>query len=100
MMEFSKLGVLMVVIMVVIVGGMEGAGLCEMSEDDFRSCRPSLMRPKPVDPSAHCCEVLSGANLTCLCYYRNSILLPYFGIDPELALRLPSKCNLTNPTNC
>lgn len=106
MMGNLKLSVLMVVvvmvavIMVAIIGESEGKGVCEMSEDGFKSCRPSLMLPKPVDPSDKCCEVLSGADLSCFCYYRNSILLPYFGIDPELALELPSKCNLTNPTNC
>lgn len=86
--------------MVAIVRGTEGVGLCEMSEDGVRSCRPSLTPPEPVDPSAKCCEALSGANFSCFCYYRNSFMLPYFGIDPELVLGLPSKCNLTNPTNC
>ncbi|KAL8087676.1 hypothetical protein AgCh_037718 [Apium graveolens] len=99
MMGIFKEGFVMVVIMVAIVGGSEGKGLCEMSVDDFKSCKPSFTPPKPVDPSAKCCEALSGANLSCFCYYRNSIMLPYFGIDPQLAI---GKCNFThtNTTNC
>lgn len=96
-MKFLKLDILMLVIMAAIVGGSEGKGLCEMSVDGFKSCKPSFTPPEPVDPSAKCCEALSGANLSCFCYYRNSIMLPYFGIDPELAI---GKCNFTNTTNC
>lgn len=74
--------------------------LCNMDEGGILACKPSVTNPNPVDPSADCCKALSGANLTCLCSYKNSLFLPSLGIDPHLALALPAKCNLPSPSDC
>ncbi|WOL15002.1 hypothetical protein Cni_G23783 [Canna indica] len=55
---------------------------------------------KPAAPSPECCKALAKADLRCLCSYKNSPLLRTLGIDPELAVKLPPKCNLKTPANC
>ncbi|KAL8146709.1 putative lipid-transfer protein DIR1 [Apium graveolens] len=98
----SKLVALMVVMVVTvaIVVKTEAVDLCKMSEDGLMACKPAVTAPVPADPTAECCAALSGADLSCLCSYRNSFVLPSLGIDPDLAMALPSKCNLTPPANC
>uniref|UniRef100_A0A7N0V276 Bifunctional inhibitor/plant lipid transfer protein/seed storage helical domain-containing protein n=1 Tax=Kalanchoe fedtschenkoi TaxID=63787 RepID=A0A7N0V276_KALFE len=93
--------------MMVMLGGavvdrVEAYALCNMSEEGLDACKPSVTKdpPAPVDPSGPCCEALAGADLACLCSYRHSLILPSLGIDPELAMALPSKCNLTTPEGC
>lgn len=95
----SKLVALMVMVVAILVKA-EAMDLCKMSEDGLMACRPAVTAPEPADPTAECCEALSGADLSCLCSYRNSFVLPSLGIDPDLAMALPSKCNLTTPANC
>ncbi|XP_077214012.1 putative lipid-transfer protein DIR1 [Tasmannia lanceolata] len=74
--------------------------LCNISQDGFMACKPSVTGPNPADPSAACCSALSAANLTCLCSYKNSMVLPALGIDPDLCMQLPSKCKLSSPAQC
>ena len=78
----------------------EGFKLCNMSEDDLEKCKPAVSKPTPAGPSTECCKALSGADLTCLCSYKNSETLPLLGIDPDLAMALPAKCKLTPPSQC
>ncbi|KAL1816907.1 hypothetical protein DCAR_0521316 [Daucus carota subsp. sativus] len=92
--------VVWLVMVVAMVVKMEAIDLCNMSEDGLMACKPAVTAPEPADPTAECCQALSGADLSCLCSYRNSFVLPSLGIDPDLALALPSKCNLTPPANC
>ncbi|XP_059280672.1 putative lipid-transfer protein DIR1 [Lycium ferocissimum] len=101
-MKGSKVGVLSLVVLVLllIVEFSAGLSICNMNDDGFTACKPSVTQPNPVEPSTSCCEALSSADLQCLCSYRNSLLLPSLGIDPELALALPAKCNLTSPPSC
>lgn len=77
-----------------------GVSLCKMNEDGLLACKPSVTKPNPVDPTASCCKALSAADLTCLCSYRNSMMLPALGINPELAMGLPVKCGLPVPAGC
>ncbi|KAK6940449.1 Bifunctional inhibitor/plant lipid transfer protein/seed storage helical domain [Dillenia turbinata] len=70
---------------------MAEVSLCNMSEDDLMSCKPAVTEPNPVDPSPECCKAVMGANLTCLCSYKNSLWLPILGIDPDLAMQLAPK---------
>ncbi|XP_028769702.1 putative lipid-transfer protein DIR1 [Neltuma alba] len=92
--------VVAVAVAVLFVGGSRGLSLCNMNDEGIEACKPSVIEPNPVDPSAECCKAISGADLQCLCSYKNSPELPLFGIDPNLALSLPAKCNLTLPSNC
>ncbi|XP_019184100.1 PREDICTED: putative lipid-transfer protein DIR1 [Ipomoea nil] len=75
--------------------------LCNMTDDGLQACKPSVTLPDPVDPpSAACCTALSTADLPCLCSQKGSPMLSFLGIDPDLAMALPKKCNLTPPANC
>ncbi|GLT64809.1 hypothetical protein SLA2020_372790 [Shorea laevis] len=74
--------------------------VCNMNEDGQDACKPSVKKSNPVDPSPACCDALKGADLNCLCSYKDSFLLPTFGIDPKQAIAAPPKCGLTNPPNC
>nr|DAD24200.1 TPA_asm: hypothetical protein HUJ06_025663 [Nelumbo nucifera] len=74
--------------------------ICNMSQEGLMACKPSVTAPNPSPPSTMCCSALSGADMHCLCSYKNSNMLPSLGIDPQLALQLPAKCNLPQPTNC
>lgn len=80
--------------------GSKAMTLCNMDEKGLMACKPSVTPPDPVDPTEECCEALRGADLKCLCSYRNSLMLPSIGIDPDLAIALPPKCSLTLPTDC
>lgn len=83
-----------------LLEGSRALDLCNMSQDGLTACKPSVTQPNPTDPTSDCCKALSGADLTCLCSYKNSALLPALGIDPGLAMGLPVKCNLTPPSEC
>ncbi|PKA48611.1 Putative lipid-transfer protein DIR1 [Apostasia shenzhenica] len=77
--------------------------VCNMSRDGFAACRPaiSLSAPTPAPvPTDACCSAVAGADLTCLCGYKNSVMLPYLGINPNLAMQLPAKCHVPAPSNC
>lgn len=99
-----KLAVLVSVVVVAEamsrLNGDGGVSLCKMDEDGLMACKPSVTKPNPVDPSDDCCKALFAADLDCLCSYRNSMLLPALGIDPELAMGLPAKCGLPVPAGC
>ncbi|CAI9107296.1 OLC1v1006621C1 [Oldenlandia corymbosa var. corymbosa] len=90
------------VVLVAFLGGAMALSMCNMDEEGLMACKPSVTPPPPapVDPSAACCEALRGADLECLCSYKNSLMLPSLGIDPDLALALPPKCNLQLPQGC
>lgn len=77
-----------------------GEAVCNMTQEGFDACKPSVTPPNPPPPSAACCKALANADLPCLCSYKNSPLLPALGIDPGLAMTLPPKCNLKLPANC
>ncbi|KAK3415172.1 hypothetical protein EUGRSUZ_H00727 [Eucalyptus grandis] len=88
------------VVAVALAGGSEAITLCKMSDDQLTACKPAVTKPDPAEPTKECCEGLSGADLSCLCSYKNSAILPALGIDPDLAMGLPAKCGLTPPANC
>ncbi|KAL0370967.1 UNVERIFIED_CONTAM: hypothetical protein Sangu_0414800 [Sesamum angustifolium] len=96
----TKLLALVVVIMVVLLDGTKAMSLCNVTEDGFTACKPSVTPPNPEAPSPECCEAVAGADLKCLCSYKNSFMLPSLGIDPDLALALPAKCNVPSPPQC
>ncbi|BFG42614.1 hypothetical protein CerSpe_288880 [Prunus speciosa] len=100
-----KLVFVLVVAMAVLLEGSRVLGLCNMSDEGLASCKPAVAKatpekPNPEKPTPECCEALKGADLKCLCGYKNSFILPSLGIDPALAMALPAKCNLTPPADC
>ena len=95
-MAMAKLMVFLVVL-VAVVGSLQAVDICDMTEDGLMACKPAVTNPDPAEPSPECCKAISGADLKCLCSYRDSSVLPSFGIDPVLAVALPVKCNLPAP---
>ncbi|ERN06753.1 hypothetical protein AMTR_s00005p00101720 [Amborella trichopoda] len=73
-----------------------------MNQDGFKACQSSVSgsAPAPTNPSKACCKAIGSADLGCLCSYRHSLLLHSLGINPDLALQLPAKCNLRTPPQC
>ncbi|KAM1791479.1 hypothetical protein ACFX12_035442 [Malus domestica] len=95
--------VVLVVALVVLLKGSTVSSLCNMTDEGIADCKPSVTKTNPTPPTPptpECCEALKGADLKCLCGYKNSFLLPSLGIDPALAMALPAKCNLTPPNDC
>ncbi|KAJ0981135.1 hypothetical protein J5N97_009390 [Dioscorea zingiberensis] len=76
---------------------MADEGICNMSMAGLDSCKPAASGSPPQEPSQECCQALAGADLQCLCSYKNSVWLRRYGIDPDLAMQLPEKCNLQLP---
>ncbi|XP_059644073.1 putative lipid-transfer protein DIR1 [Cornus florida] len=73
-----------------------GQSICGMTTDGLMSCKPSVaagVNPLPA-PTPACCSALSKADMQCLCSFKSSSLLPTLGVDPDLAMQLPAKCNL------
>ncbi|KAL5562206.1 hypothetical protein UlMin_031953 [Ulmus minor] len=94
---------LLLVAIFVLFEGSRAFSFCNLSEEGLTACKPSVTEPNPSDPTQACCQALSALSeddLKCLCSYKNSMLLPSLGIDPNLAMGLPAKCNITPPADC
>ncbi|KAI3987404.1 hypothetical protein MKX01_042408 [Papaver californicum] len=95
----------MVMIIVVVLGNQvvssKGMSLCNLTQDDLITCKPAVTKvDPPIDPTPECCTALKKADFDCLCSYKNSMMLPSFGIDPDRALQLPDKCKIPTTTKC
>ncbi|XP_050221066.1 putative lipid-transfer protein DIR1 [Mercurialis annua] len=75
------------------------SSICNVPISGLMACQGAVTLPNPSAPTRACCSAITRADIPCLCKYKNSSLLPTFGIDPNLALQLPAKCNLPAP-NC
>ncbi|KAH6773392.1 hypothetical protein C2S52_003722 [Perilla frutescens var. hirtella] len=98
--SYQKKIAILCVFLVIIIGVANGQMICNMSVAGLMACKPSATPPNPPEPSAMCCSALSHANMTCLCNFKNSKVLPSLGIDPKLAIQLPQKCKLPHPETC
>ncbi|KAG6582086.1 putative lipid-transfer protein DIR1, partial [Cucurbita argyrosperma subsp. sororia] len=87
-------------VLIAMIGLGEAQTICNMSFPDIFSCSSSVMPPNPTPPTTQCCTALLHADLTCLCNYQKTGAFSYLGIDPNLALQLPNKCNIPNPPTC
>ncbi|KAK3124807.1 hypothetical protein QOZ80_7BG0593650 [Eleusine coracana subsp. coracana] len=76
--------------------------VCNMSNEQFMSCQPAAAKTTDpaTMPSDACCAALTGADLKCLCEYKNSPWMTVYNIDPIRAMQLPAKCGLATPPNC
>ncbi|XP_068319713.1 putative lipid-transfer protein DIR1 [Pyrus communis] len=74
---------------------------CRMTKEGLNACAPSVNGANPQPPSALCCTALSYADFGCLCLFKKySNFLSAYGIDPNLAMQLPAKCNFGQPIRC
>ncbi|XP_058191986.1 stemmadenine O-acetyltransferase-like [Rhododendron vialii] len=90
-MEATKKAALVALLLVLVIHSSDAQTICKVTVEGLMSCRSAVTPPKPTPPSAACCTVIKNSDLKCLCSYKNSSLLPSLGIDPNLALQLPSK---------
>lgn len=104
--SYQKIGVLVLLLVFiahsdnVIFRVSNAQSLCNVSTASLTECKPSVSGPKPTPPTDACCAAISHADLNCLCSYKKSQMLAYFGIDPVLATQLPTKCNIANAPKC
>lgn len=104
-MKSIQIVMVVVLVLLVVLGGNEiilskAEGVCNMSMEDLNACKPSVSSLEPTEPSAECCSALADADLPCLCSYKHSFMLQSLDIDPDRAMQLPTKCNLTPPALC
>ncbi|KAE8687705.1 UPF0496 protein [Hibiscus syriacus] len=73
-----------------------------MSKEGFQACQPSVTaaNPNTPPPSAPYCMALNDADLTCLCFFKNSKCMTDYGVDFNRAKDLPVKCNLGKDFTC
>ncbi|RVW32348.1 putative lipid-transfer protein DIR1 [Vitis vinifera] len=90
---YKRFVILALVLVVAVVANGQGS-ICRMTQDGLTACKPSVSGQSPLPPSPACCAAISKADLPCLCSFKNSALLPYLGIDPNMATQLPAKCNI------
>ncbi|KAH7670526.1 Bifunctional inhibitor/lipid-transfer protein/seed storage 2S albumin protein [Dioscorea alata] len=79
-----------------ILVSSDGSGFCNMTQKGIVACKPVMtIGADPAMPVADdCCTALRVANIPCLCAQRSNPMIKYFGIDPNLALSIPSRCNI------
>ncbi|WVZ62727.1 hypothetical protein U9M48_012437 [Paspalum notatum var. saurae] len=95
-------GLLVVFLLLLAAAAPAAEAVCNMSNEQFMSCQPAAAKTTgpAADPTAACCDALRGADLTCLCRYKDSPWMGVYNIDPQRAMELPTKCGLAMPPNC
>ncbi|KAB2062400.1 hypothetical protein E1A91_A10G154900v1 [Gossypium mustelinum] len=91
---------ILAMVTVMAIATTDAQSICNMPASGLMACKPAVTPPNPPPPTSTCCSALSHADMHCLCSYKNSKLLPSLGIDPNLAMKLPSLCKLPHPANC
>src|ERR1044072_6915304 len=100
-MEASKKVVIMGMLLLAIALLANGQSLCHMSKEGLKSCLPFVSGDNAAaDPTPACCSAIAKADLQCLCRYKDSGLLAFYGVDPDEAMDLPVKCKLMNSFHC
>ncbi|XP_056176873.1 putative lipid-transfer protein DIR1 [Syzygium oleosum] len=96
----SKKAAILLGLMVAIACCADAQTICNMTYSELMACKPAATPPNPPPPTSECCAGLSHADLKCFCQYKNSTILPSIGVDPKLAMELPSKCKIPNAPTC
>ena len=99
----QAIGALMTILVVLATSAETAHGICNLSSNGIRACQPAAAIRNPTDqPSAACCAALAGADLPCLCRYKNAagVWVRFYRIDINRAMGLPGKCGLAMPANC
>ncbi|KAG5520714.1 hypothetical protein RHGRI_033334 [Rhododendron griersonianum] len=82
----QKAAVLVFGLLLVLIIQACNAQICNVPIGDLMACRHAVrvtrLRSGPPPPTAKCCEVISRADLRCLCSHKNSKFLPVLGVDP------------------
>ncbi|CAN6209892.1 unnamed protein product [Urochloa humidicola] len=103
MAKAQAISVLLTVLVILATSAERAHAICNLSSNGIRACQPAAAIRNPTDqPSAACCAALAGANLSCLCRYKNAagVWVRFYRIDINRAMGLPGKCGLAMPANC
>ncbi|KAF8690707.1 hypothetical protein HU200_041082 [Digitaria exilis] len=103
MAKSQAMGALLTILFVLDTSAEMAHGICNLSSNGIKACQPAAAIRNPVDqPSAECCAALAGADLSCLCRYKNAagVWVRFYRIDINRAMGLPGKCGLSMPANC
>ncbi|XP_028765828.1 putative lipid-transfer protein DIR1 [Neltuma alba] len=94
--RYIKKVVVMVGLSLMVIGMnvASGEGLCRMTPEGLKACQPSVSGQNPPPPTKTCCSALSNADLQCLCRFKGSGFLSFYGIEPDKAMALPLRCNI------
>ncbi|KAF5746263.1 hypothetical protein HS088_TW06G00433 [Tripterygium wilfordii] len=96
----AALIVLMLVLVTVCEGREAQNSICNISNEGLMACKPAVTKENPQPPTKECCQAIQGADFKCLCKLKADPRLPGLGIDPDLALDLPRKCNISPSPTC
>ncbi|CAJ2679211.1 unnamed protein product [Trifolium pratense] len=92
---------LMAIVNAMFVNGMT---ICNMTREERKACEPYVSSDNVTfhnhKPSRACCSATANADISCICSYKDSKLLYFYGIDPKQALELPRKCKLKVSVKC
>ncbi|GAU31692.1 hypothetical protein TSUD_63260 [Trifolium subterraneum] len=79
-----------------------GMTICNMTREERKACEPYVTASNITlhKPSRACCSATANADISCICSYKDSNLLYFYGIDPKQALELPRKCKLKVSVKC
>ncbi|VVB15415.1 unnamed protein product [Arabis nemorensis] len=99
-MASKKMAMMVMMVAILVERSVVGIDLCGMTETELNECKPAVSKESPTAPSQLCCNALQHADFNCLCGYKTSPWLGSFGIDPALAVELPTKCGLANVPTC
>ncbi|KAI4364518.1 hypothetical protein MLD38_020598 [Melastoma candidum] len=100
---FAKavLPVLAIVVAILVAGSAAQSTICNVTVAGLETCLPAVRDPNPQPPTEACCKALKPANFPCFCQYKNNPIVKAMGIDINLAMKLPAKCNIKGaPSHC
>ncbi|CAA2990019.1 putative lipid-transfer protein DIR1 [Olea europaea var. sylvestris] len=98
----GSLKVFYILVLLVIVGTVNGAGPCGKSSPDEEAmslapCATAAQDINAAVPSSCCAQVKRiGQNPSCLCAVMLSDTAKSSGVKAEIALSIPKRCNFVN----
>lgn len=88
MVKYLPTATLIIVVVLSLLSVVEFAmakdNLWKMIEKGMVMCLPSVTRASQTPPSDKCCAMYSRADLSCLCKYKDSLVLSQVDVKPEL----------------
>ncbi|WJX51504.1 hypothetical protein P8452_37696 [Trifolium repens] len=88
----KKLMIVWMLLAIVNVRFANGMTICNMTREERKACQPFVtgnITSSSHKPSRACCSATANADISCICGYKDSKLLYFYGIDPKQILELP-----------
>ncbi|XP_068636110.1 non-specific lipid transfer protein GPI-anchored 5 [Aristolochia californica] len=96
------LGLIVVLVGLAGIGEADGAGECGKSNPDREAFKlapcASAAQDETASVNSNCCAQVKkiGQNPSCLCAVMLSNTAKYSGINPEVAITIPKRCNIAD----